>query len=59
MEIKDRVRQKQSSRDGDLRRLRAGEVTVEEFKIENGFCSSLNLRQFRIPKIGNKELKKC
>jgi hypothetical protein len=51
-----RARDKQASRDSDAARLRAGEVSRQELRGENGFASSLPVSGFRIASVGRRPL---
>jgi hypothetical protein len=48
----ERAREKQESRDRDIARLRAGEITPEELNRENDFFASIPIEKFKIKSIG-------
>ena len=52
----ERNRQKQASREHDRARLEAGEIGRADLRVENGFFSSLGLRDFRIASVGRRPL---
>ena len=47
------ARGKQASRDADAARLDAGDVSLQDLKVENNFFSALPLGRFRIAAVGN------
>jgi len=51
-----RAREKQASRESDAARLRAGEISRQELRGENGFASSLPVSGFRIAAVGRRPL---
>jgi len=53
-----RARDKQDARERDQARLEAGEVDRDGLRRENGFFSSLPLKDFRIVAIGGKPIRK-
>lgn len=52
----DRQKEKQDSREEDIRRLLEGEISPSDLRKENGFASCLPLQLFKIVAIGNKKL---
>lgn len=52
-----RAHQKQASREYDHHRLESGELARSGLAMENGFFSSLPMREFRIVAVGGKRLK--
>jgi hypothetical protein len=50
----ERAREKQESRDYDIARLRAGEITPEELNRENDFFASIPIEKFKIKSIGGR-----
>ena len=53
----NRAAVKQRSRDRDAARIRAGQVSASQLRLENGFASSLPLAAFRIGRIGKRRFK--
>lgn len=57
LDVEERARQKQASRERDLARLRNGEVSPAELAHENNFFAALDLPSFKIVAIGGRPLR--
>jgi len=57
LNVEERARQKQASRERDLARLRNGEVSPAELAHENNFFAALDLPRFKIVSISGRPLR--